>query len=199
MLDFCVRKASVDASEALGNSGMSRRWLAVLSLLAAACSFVVCIRFLPPVSGRMHDSERPARTQGDPSASCGPVSLAIISHWFDQPATIQEFNNLTGADAAGITTLLDLRNSLAAKGFGVVAVKLDPAKRLELNHPMIVHLPEGHFCVAIPVDSDRVVLIDPPLGAEVWRVSDLAARRSWRGDALVAAQNPADLKIVTAK
>jgi ABC-type bacteriocin/lantibiotic exporter with double-glycine peptidase domain len=119
----------------------------------------------------------------DPRASCGPVSLSVVSRLLGRPEQISEFNRLTGADALGLCSMLDLRNALKARGFVVEAVRLDSGVRTDLVDPVILHFRKGHFCAALPVDMDRLIIIDPPKQPEVMTYASLS--QDWDGAALI--------------
>lgn len=144
---------------------------------------------LEPAAGLSHRHERLIGV--DPSASCGPVSVAVVSALLDRPLSIADSNARCQVTPAGVTSMADLQQALEQLGFGVRAVRLTVHSPVVVSTPVIVYFPADHFAVALPVNDQRVILIDPPAKVttetwpELWQRSD--------GAALVVARTPQEL------
>ncbi len=125
---------------------------------------------------------------GDPEASRGPVSLAVVARWCHAQPTIERINQLARVGDSGTTSLLDLREAATSLGLSSRVVRLDPSRGFPWRLPMILYLHENHFVSALPIDETRAVLVDPPGTPRVWDSRELA--NDWSGLALVVASTP---------
>jgi len=140
------------------------------------------------------ESHRSRASNTDPATSCGPVSLAVVSHYLGKPATIAELHAETGAGRLGHCSISDLLRALEHRGFSASAIRYPASRPPKHNLPMILHVDGDHFVVAIGrLADDDVVVVDPPLTPRIMHWSDLASR--WRGDAVVVAGSEAELRV----
>lgn len=131
--------------------------------------------------------------QTDPSTSCGPVSVAVVSHYLGAPGTIAQFHRETRAGQLGHCSMSDLLRALRLQGFAAEALHYPGGVAPGHGLPMILHVDHDHFLVAIGVPSGRVVLLDPPRQPAMLRWSDLSER--WDGSAIVVAKSEARLRV----
>jgi len=141
--------------------------------------------------GRRHPHSHFIPASTDPDASCGPVSLSVVSHYFNSPVEIGVFNRLTNAGESGVCSMEDLRFALRNQGYEAIAIRYPkgrvPAHRL----PMILYVDRNHFLTTIPVDNGAIV-IDPPNSPYFsdWR----SLEERWTGESLVASPSSAELQ-----
>ena len=127
----------------------------------------------------------------DPTTSCGPVSLAVVSNWLGASREIDSINRLMNIGDSGASSLLDLRTAAKRMGYAAEAVHVDPRGPLPENIPLILHLHDNHFAAAIALGRTRLALVDPPAEARVLTLSQL--RGDWGGVALLVARSESDL------
>ena len=147
----------------------------------------------PAHSGRGHERGRFV----DSETSCGPVSLAVVTHLLGRPVPISVFHEETGAGALGVCSIADLRRALESHGFAATAVRYDPREPPTHRLPMILFVDQYHFAAALPAPNGKVVVVDPPVepAAIAWRT---LARR-WQGEALVVGRSGADVEHALAR
>lgn len=152
--------------------------------LCLTCFFVVALLSVatlrsPTKAEHRHDRPR----QVDPETSCGPVSLAVVSHALGQPISIATFHKATQAGELGTCSMADLTRALRQNGFAAKAVRYDPAHPPASRLPLVLLLDGFHFVAALPRPDRRLTLIDPPSEPRVVAWPDLRDR--WRGEAVV--------------
>lgn len=98
----------------------------------------------------------------DQNTSCGPVSLAVASHWLNSPKMIEHFTRLAKAQETGISSLHDLKSAANQSNMTAESVRLVPRRSIPWRLPMILHLHHNHYVAALPIDGDHLVLADPP-------------------------------------
>jgi ABC-type bacteriocin/lantibiotic exporter with double-glycine peptidase domain len=168
-------------------AGPSRRTVAWTAAIVCVAGAVTLIVQAAAWTKRQRDrpSEHPS-VATDPRTSCGPVSLAVVSHLLGTPISIEEFNRLTGVGPTGTTSMLDLKRALEAKGFRVSAKRFGPRSPLPAEGVMILHLRRSHFLVALPVEGERAIVVDLPKPVAVSTRKTLSEQ--WTGAALLASQ-----------
>lgn len=127
----------------------------------------------------------------DPNTSCGPVSLAVVSHWLNSPGTIEHFTHLAKAEETGISSLYDLKYAANQSNLRAECVRLDPRRSIPWRLPMILHIHNNHYVAAIPIDGDHLVFTDPPQSPYI--VNRKMILGDWNGVALVLASSQSEL------
>ena len=127
----------------------------------------------------------------DPNTSCGPVSLAMASHWLNSPKTIEHFTRLSKAQETGISSLHDLKSAANQSNMTAESVRLDPRRSIPWRLPMILHLHHNHYVAALPIDGDHLVLADPPQSPIIVNRNTILG--DWNGVALVLASSQSEL------
>ncbi len=163
---------------------------------ALGCVVVVTVALCySATSGFRRESQTKHRSIGrwdvDPDTSCGPVSLAVVSHYLGRPVPIAAFHEATGAGALGVCSISDLIGALRQKGFACTALRYDPRRPPSHDLPMVLFVDGAHFLVALPGGKNTVVLVDPPSKSDVATCAQLAVR--WQGEAVVVAMTNTDL------
>jgi ABC-type bacteriocin/lantibiotic exporter with double-glycine peptidase domain len=127
----------------------------------------------------------------DPSTGCGVVSLSLVSHWIGVPTGIDTINDLTDSGESGVTSLLDLKEAAHQMGLVSEGVRVDPLRPIPWRSPMILHVQDNHFLAALPLEGDRLVVVDPPNAPAIMERSGLSG--DWDGVCLVVARSQSEL------
>jgi ABC-type bacteriocin/lantibiotic exporter with double-glycine peptidase domain len=158
-------------------------WTVVVMVLAVGLA--VQMRSAPGTNSH------PAIRVADPSTSCGPVSLVVVSELLGKPLTISECHVATGAGEAGTCSMKDLLHAVRTFGFSAKAVRYDRRRPPVHRLPMILFVDGSHFLTAVTDREGNVILIDPPLESKSVAWSDLYPR--WRGEAIVVGLREQDV------
>lgn len=148
----------------------------------------------PPQTDHRIDAvhQRIAGRRVDPATSCGPASLAVVSTLLGSPIPIADLHADTHAGEIGVCSFQDMKISLLKHGFCAEAIRYDPRHPPSHELPLILHVDDSHFLVALPVRGDRCILIDPPDEPRVVGWASLGGR--WKGDAIIVSRNDSDLR-----
>jgi len=166
----------------------SSRKLAWWTVLLLVCSLVWYGSY---AASRRAAAPRLLFTAGDPEASCGPASLAVVARWLGRPAKIAEINAMARVGDSGMTSLIDLRNAATSLGLHAQMVQLDKSRPFPWELPMILYLHNDHYSAAWPIGGDRLLYLDMPDAPRVWDKRWLD--KDWGGVALVVAKSRASL------
>jgi ABC-type bacteriocin/lantibiotic exporter with double-glycine peptidase domain len=95
------------------------------------------------------------------------------------------------ADPLGRTSMAELITGVQRLGLAAAGLNLSPSALCSITHPLILHVEESHFLVAISNGAGRVVLIDPPHAPRAVSVRSLGA--VWTGNCALVALDESDL------
>lgn len=133
-----------------------------------------------PGSEKIHGPEqRPM----DPETGCGPVALAVLTRALGQPRSITECNKASQAGVTGMSSFGDLLQALHRFGIPAEAVDFGQNTPIRLSKPAILFVDAGHFLVAYPSPTGRVIIIDPPNPPSLTTWEEV--RKRWLGEAIV--------------
>jgi ABC-type bacteriocin/lantibiotic exporter with double-glycine peptidase domain len=127
----------------------------------------------------------------DPRTGCGVVSLSLVGHWLGVPAGIDKLNDLTDSGESGITSLLDLKQAASQLGLVSEGVRLDASRPIPWRLPTILHVQANHFVAVLPLEDDRLVVVDPPREPEIVERSRLSG--DWDGISLIVSRSNSEL------
>jgi len=163
-------------------------------VLAASVSLIaiVCIAGFPnPRKQRRADHQ-----VGDPTASCGPVSLAVVGALLGKPVSIKDFHDASGSGELGVCSMADLLRALRARGFAARGLRYHVGSPPKHQLPMVLFLDGNHFLAAQPAPDGSVVLVDLP--SEPRKVDWSSLADIWSGESLVVAISEMDLETALA-
>ncbi len=171
----------------VGHRSLARVALALVLSTCAVTALIVASDQSPILVHDHHDAQ-----QGDPDASCGPVSLAVVAEYLDRPATIRELNDATRAGELGACSFADLLRALRERGFAAEALRYDSGRPPSHRLPMVLFVDGHHFFAALPGRAGRVVIVDPPREPVDTDWADLTNR--WQGEAILVALDETTLR-----
>jgi ABC-type bacteriocin/lantibiotic exporter with double-glycine peptidase domain len=126
---------------------------------------------------------------------CGITSLYLVSRLNDIPATYDEITALVGpVSQDGTHSFADLSKAAEQLGLHPVGLRANRSVLGSLPLPAILHVRDlrgpkekPHLVVLLRVESDGVVLLDPPTPA--YFLADKEFNPVWTGSILVFARN----------
>jgi ABC-type bacteriocin/lantibiotic exporter with double-glycine peptidase domain len=161
-------------------------WGTPLLLLVAslAAGFVLLKPGHRPTAELVPPPAGPEVQAQDPDSACGPVSATLVTRLLGRPQPLEAVRKTIPADPNGATSMSELITGLRSLGFGAVGIR---ATRSELRHlagsPLILHVNDNHFVVAVPTAGDSLVVLDPPNAPKKMSFAELD--RQWRGNMLL--------------
>lgn len=130
----------------------------------------------------------------DPSAPCGPVSLAVVAALHDRPIGLADAKEIVPVDRLGQTSMSQLMDAYRNSGFAVAGVRLEKQSLSRLSSPVVLFVRDSHFLVGLTVSDTSIVVLDEPREPIVLDISAIEEKLGWGGEALVVAGNEAELK-----
>lgn len=137
-------------------------------ILIAAASLLIAHggTAAPPQSGRMGCDLAESE-----SVSCGPRAALILANRLGYGMKYGQFRDGARLGDHG-QSIGDLKDLLVSRGIACSVRRLDPTELRRCPAPLIAHMvpryatSDGHFLVAIVIDQEGVLTVDPILGRE---------------------------------
>lgn len=129
--------------------------------------------------------------RGDPQAPCGAVCATVAARILNRPLQLKVAVAAVPSDPLGRTSMAELVSGVRSLGLAAEALELSTTALRTIHQPVVLHVAESHFLVAITDGGGAVVLIDPPHAPRL--VSLGALRAVWNGNCVLVASDESEL------